>query len=100
MKLLKQPLIIGHIITGIIVGPLLFNIVRSEEVIAVFSQIGITLLLFIVGLTLSPKVIKEVGKVSLVTGLGQIIFTSLIGFLISRLLGFSVVVSLYISIAL
>ena len=100
MKLLKQPLIIGHIITGIIVGPLLFNIVRSEEVIVVFSQIGITLLLFIVGLTLSPKVIKEVGKVSLITGFGQIIFTSLIGFLISRLFGFSIIVSFYIAIAL
>ena len=100
MKLLKQPLIIGYILTGIIVSPYFLNIVRSTETITVFSQIGVALLLFIVGLSLSPRVIKEVGKVSLVTGIGQIIFTSLIGFFISRLLGFSVIVSAYIAIAL
>ncbi len=100
MKLLKQPLIIGYILTGIIVSPYFLNVVRSTETIVVFSQIGIALLLFIVGLSLSPKVIKEVGKVSLITGIGQIIFTSFIGFFLSRLLGFSVIVSLYIAIAL
>lgn len=99
-RLLKQPLIIGYILAGIIVSPYVLDIVKSTETIAIFSQIGVALLLFIVGLSLSPKVIKEVGKVSLVTGLGQIIFTSLIGFLISRLLGFSTIVSMYISIAL
>jgi len=100
MKLLKQPLIIGYILAGIIVSPYFLNIVKSTETISVFSQIGVALLLFIVGLSLSPRVIKEVGKVSLVTGVGQIIFTSLIGFFISRLLGFSVLVSFYIAIAL
>ena len=100
MKVLRQPLIIGYILTGIIVSPYFLDIVQSTETIKVFSQIGIALLLFIVGLSLSPKVIKEVGKVSLVTGIGQIVFTSLFGFLISRLLGFSVIVSLYIAIAL
>ena len=100
MRLLKQPLIIGYILAGIIVSPYFLNIVQSTETIKVFSQIGIALLLFIIGLSLSPKVIKEVGKVSLITGIGQIIFTSLFGFLISRLLGFSVIVSLYIAIAL
>ncbi len=100
MRLLRQPLIIGYILTGIIVSPYFLNIVRSADTIAIFAQIGVILLLFIVGLSLSPKVIKEVGKVSLVTGLGQIIFTSLIGFFLSRLLGFSVIVSLYIAIAL
>jgi Kef-type K+ transport system membrane component KefB/Trk K+ transport system NAD-binding subunit len=100
MKLLKQPLIIGYILAGIIVSPYFLDILRSPETITTFSQIGVALLLFIVGLSLSPKVIKEVGKVSLVTGVGQIIFTSLIGFFISRLLGFSVIVSLYIAIAL
>ncbi len=100
MRLLKQPLIIGYILAGIIVSPYFLNIVQSTETLKVFSQIGIALLLFIIGLSLSPKVIKEVGKVSLITGMGQIIFTSLFGFLISRLLGFSVIISLYIGLAL
>lgn len=100
MRLLKQPLIIGYILAGIIVSPYFLNIVKSTDTITVFSHIGVAFLLFIVGLSLSPRVIKEVGKVSLITGVGQIVFTSLIGFFISRLLGFSVVVSLYIAIAL
>ncbi|MEA3248113.1 MAG: cation:proton antiporter [Nanoarchaeota archaeon] len=99
-KLLKQPLIIGYILAGIIVSPYFLNIVNSTETIKVFSQIGVVLLLFIIGLSLSPKVIKEVGKVSLVTGIGQIIFTSLVGFFISRALGFTTIVSLYIAVAL
>ena len=100
MRLLKQPLIIGYILAGIIVSPYFLNIISSTETIKVFSQIGVALLLFIIGLSLSPKVIKEVGKVSLITGIGQIIFTSLIGFFISRALGFSIIVSAYIAIAL
>ena len=99
-RLLKQPLIIGYILTGIIISPYFLNLIRSPETITVFSQIGLALLLFIVGLSLSPKVIKEVGKVSLITGLGQIILTSLIGFFISRFLGFSIITSMYISVAL
>ncbi|MCK4997249.1 cation:proton antiporter [Candidatus Pacearchaeota archaeon] len=100
MRLLKQPLIIGYIFSGIIVSPYFLNIVKSTETISIFSQIGVTFLLFMVGISLSPKVIKDVGKVSLVTGIGQIVFTSLIGFLISNLLGFSLIVSGYIAVAL
>lgn len=100
MKLLKQPLIIGYILAGIVVSPYFLNIIQSTDTIVVFSQIGVALLLFIIGLSLSPKVIKEVGKVSLITGIGQIIFTSLIGFFIGKLLGFSTLISFYIAIAL
>jgi Kef-type K+ transport system membrane component KefB/Trk K+ transport system NAD-binding subunit len=100
MRLLRQPLIIGYIISGILISPAILNIIQSTETIGTFAQIGITFLLFIVGLSLSPRVIKEVGKVSLITGLGQIIFTSLIGFYIARLLGFTLIVSLYLAIAL
>jgi len=100
MRLLKQPLIIGYILTGIIVSPYFLNIVASTDAIATFAQIGIVLLLFMVGLNLNPRIIKDVGKVSLVTGVGQVIFTSLIGFFIGQLLGFSTIVSIYIAIAL
>ena len=64
------------------------------------SQFGIAFLLFIAGLSLNPKVFKSVGRTSVITGTGQIIFTSLIGFFIAKLFGFSDIASLYISIAL
>ena len=50
MRLLGQPLIIGYIITGIIVGPALFHVAKSPDTLALFSDLGIALLLFIIGL--------------------------------------------------
>jgi len=100
MKLLKQPLVVGYIISGILVGPYVLGILNSVEQIELFSKIGITILLFIVGLSLRPDTVRETGKVSLVTGLGQIIFTSVIGFFIMIILGFDKTTSLYGAIAL
>lgn len=100
MRLLKQPLIIGYILSGILAGPFFFNLVRESEAIILFSEMGIAFLLFIVGLHLSPKVIKEVGKVSLITGLGQIIFTSVVGYFLAILLGFDSTTAIFISVAL
>jgi Kef-type K+ transport system membrane component KefB len=100
MRLLKQPLIIAYIISGVIVGPYFLGILPGIEAVYTFSEIGIALLLFIVGLHLTPKVIKEVGKISLITGLGQIFFTAVIGYFIATLLGFAPITALYIAIAL
>jgi len=100
IKLLKQPLIVGYILSGILVGPYFLNILNSKHELELFSQIGIVFLLFIVGLYLNPTVIKEVGKVSLVTGIGQVLFTSTVGFIISMALGIDKIAALYISIAL
>lgn len=100
MRMLRQPLIVGYILSGVIVGPYALNIISSTEYIELFSKLGIAILLFVVGLSLKPDVIREVGKVSLITGLGQVIFTSLLGFLIMRMLGFDLVSSIYSAIAL
>ena len=100
MRFLKQPLIIGYILSGILIGPLFLNLLVKNEAISIFSELGIAFLLFIVGLHLSPRVIKEVGKISLITGIGQVVFTSLIGYFIAILLGFNRITSLYIAIAL
>jgi Kef-type K+ transport system membrane component KefB len=100
MHLLRQPLIVGHIITGIIIGPSLLNIFSSAETVAVFSKIGIALLLFIIGLGLNPKVIKELGKVSVVVGFVQMGLTLLISSLVAVGMGFPLVPALIIGTAL
>ncbi|MEX0668777.1 MAG: cation:proton antiporter family protein [Candidatus Saccharimonadales bacterium] len=100
MQLLRQPLIIGHIITGLIVGPTVLDLVHSAETVELFSHMGIALLLFIIGLGLNPRVIKEVGKIAVMTGVGQILFTSTIGFLVAQALGFSAAHSVYIALGL
>ena len=99
-RLFKQPLVISYIISGVLVGPAVFDLISSTETFKTFAHLGIALLLFTVGLNLNPKIIKEVGFVSLVTGLGQVVFTSVVGFFIAIALGFSSVTSIYIAIAL
>jgi Kef-type K+ transport system membrane component KefB/Trk K+ transport system NAD-binding subunit len=101
LQKLKQPLIIGHVLTGLIVGPFLFKNIQFQEVFDSLANFGIALLLFIIGLSLTPKVIKEVGKSSFLTGFGQILITSVAGFFVSRyILNFNVVTSLYLGLAL
>ncbi len=100
VRLFKQPLIIGYILAGIILGPYIFNFLQHGEIFDTFSKIGISLLLFIVWIGLNAKTIKETGKTSLITWLGQVIFTSAIGFGIIKLLWFSNIEALYIAIAI
>ena len=97
MKAFKQPLVIGYILTGIIIGPSFFNIIHSNEYMELFSKFGITILLFIVGINLSPKVIREVGKISFIGGILQIGLTGLAGAGLYMLLGNGLVPALYIS---
>lgn len=99
-QLLKQPLIVTFIALGIIVGPSVLNLVQSQDNIKLLAEVGIAILLFIVGLKLDLRLIKTTGKVALLTGLGQVLFTSVIGYLIGLGLGFSGLHSFYIAVAL
>ena len=100
MRALRQPLVVGYILTGIIGGPLFLDVIKSEEVLNLFSEIGIAFLLFIVGLNLTPQAIKAFGKVSFITGLGQVIFTFSVGWIITKALGFGMAEAMYLSIGL
>lgn len=101
-RLIRQPPIIAYIITGILAGPLFFNIIASgtSEFMQLFAHIGVAFLLFIVGLNLDLRVLKEVGWVSLFAGSIQIILTALFGFFISIYFGFSNITSLYLGVVL
>ncbi|BDD87978.1 cation:proton antiporter domain-containing protein [Desulfofustis limnaeus] len=97
---LRQPLIIMFLATGILAGPSFLGIIHSYEQIELLAHIGIALLLFIVGLKLDLNLIRTTGPVALATGLGQIVFTSLIGFFIAIGLGMSYLSAAYVSVAL
>lgn len=101
VQLLKQPLIISYIITGIVAGPVFLNIIHSDqEYFHIFAEFGVILLLFLVGLSLNFHFLKKIGRVSAITGGGQVVFTALVGFLILTWLGFDREFSTYLSIAL
>ena len=99
MKIFKQPLLIGYILAGIIAGPIL-GLVKNTDTLEGFSKIGIALLLFIVGLGLNPRVIKDLGKVAFITGLIQVGFSVLVGTVIMLVLGKSLAVALVIGVGL
>lgn len=100
MRLLKQPLMIGHIITGVLVGPAVLNLVNGAETIEIFAEFGIALLLFIIGLGLSLRVFKDVGKVAILASLAQVIFVGGAAYVVATLFGYPHLVSLLIAIAL
>jgi len=100
MRLLRQPLIIGYILTGIIVGPSVLGLIHDKAVFEAYSEIGITLLLFIIGLGLNIGVVKSLGKVSITTAAVLLLMVGGIGAAASLLMGFSTTEALVIGLAL
>lgn len=100
MRIIGQPLMIGHIITGIIVGPAILHVAKSPDTLVLFSDIGIALLLFIIGLGLNPKVVKEVGKTAALVGMIQVGVIAVLGWLAGKSFGLSSNESLFLGISL
>jgi Kef-type K+ transport system membrane component KefB/Trk K+ transport system NAD-binding subunit len=100
MRMLKQPLIVAYIVSGILVGPYFLDVLHATEAVELFSKIGISILLFIVGLNLNPETIKETGKASLIAGAAQMGITGVLGFFLVRSFGFDTVSALLCALAL
>ncbi|MEA5445878.1 cation:proton antiporter family protein [Gammaproteobacteria bacterium AB-CW1] len=98
--LLRQPLIVAFIAAGIIAGPAVTGLVPHPGDIELLAELGIALLLFVVGLKLDLSLIRTMGPVALATGMGQVIFTSVVGYFIAIALGMSPVTALYVAVAL
>ncbi len=99
-RLLKQPEILAYILTGIIMGPLVVFRSANQDVLQTMSQLGITLLLFMVGLEIRVSDLFALGKSLLAVALGQIFVTFSLGFVLASLLNFAVLPAFYIAIAL
>ncbi len=98
--LLRQPLIVAFIAVGILLGPSGLELVSAADEIDLLAKLGITLLLFVVGLRLDLQLIRTLGPVSLATGLGQVAFTAGVGYLLGLALGFAPIEALYLAVAL
>ena len=97
---LRQPLIVMFIGVGMLVGPAGVGLITAHEEIELLASVGIALLLFVVGLKLDVNMIRTVGPVALATGLGQVVFTSVIGFALTLALGFEPIPALYVAVSL
>jgi monovalent cation:H+ antiporter-2, CPA2 family len=100
--LLKQPMIIGYLIAGVIIGPFTppFNLISNPAVFSATADLGVILLLFGIGLKFPLSKLLTVGKVSLGVAGIEIAFMIGISFGVSRLLGWSLIDALFLGTAL
>lgn len=97
-KALKQPLILGYIVAGFLVGPHmgLFPTVTSTETVSQWSDIGIIFLLFALGLEFSFKKLLKVGGSALITAMTQCVGMFIIGFVVGEAMGWSNMESIFL----
>ena len=96
-KMLKQPLIPAYVLAGIIIGPVL-GLITNTEVIVTLSEIGIAFLLFIVGLEMNLRKLRDVGLVSSVGGLVQMLSMFTVTFVLAVFLGFVYQEAIYLGL--
>ena len=95
-KLVKMPSIVAYIIAGIVLGPGL-GIVHLDHSLELISELGIALLLFLVGLELSLQKIKDLGRAAIILGGLQVSMTAAGAYVISTLMGFSVMECVFLA---
>ena len=99
---LKQPMVIGYIFAGMIIGPYTppFTLVSSLETINLLAELGIIMLLFVVGTEFPVAKLRAVGRISLVVALAEALGTMMLVFFIAQHLGFSFFDSMFLSLAM
>lgn len=100
MKLIRQPLILGYILAGLIVGPSFLGLIHSTELFEAFSELGIALLLFIIGLGMNIGELKKLGRVVVLVALSSLTVVTSLGFAASSAMGFSRTEAFIIGLAL
>ncbi len=96
---IKQPPLLGYIVAGILISQ--FEIIKDQsEVVGLFAHIGIAFLLFILGLELDLRDLKKLGSSVIVLGIGQILITFVFAFVLTKILFFSTIASILVSIAI
>ena len=95
---LRLPLVIAYVVVGVLVGPSAADLVEPGGELELLAQLGIALLLFVVGLKLDIHVIRTLGPIALVAGGAQVAITAAGGFLLALLLGLDATPALYVGI--
>ena len=99
---LKQPLVIGFIVAGIIIGPYSppFSLVKNLDILNLFAELGVILLLFTVGMEFPIKKLRNIGKKAIIIATTEAFGTLIAGFFASQALGLSFFDSLFLSLSI
>lgn len=100
-KLFKQPALVGYILAGIVLAYMGFGgLGQQKTTIELLGQMGVTLLLFLVGMELPISQLVSSARSSFIVGIGQILITTGLGYILARGLGFGSVTACYVGISL
>jgi monovalent cation:H+ antiporter-2, CPA2 family len=99
---LKQPMVIGYILAGIIIGPYTppFQLLHDIDTINIFAELGIIMLLFVIGTDFPIQKLRSVGRISIVVALAEAIGTLLLTLFVGQHLGFPFFDSIFIALAM
>ena len=97
---LRQPLISAFILVGVLVGPVGLDWVHAHDQVELFAELGVSVLLFVVGLKLDPALIRTVGMISVVAGIGQMVLTAILGYGLALAFGLESFAAFYVAAAL
>ncbi|MGA9841939.1 MAG: cation:proton antiporter [Nitrososphaeraceae archaeon] len=100
---LKQPMVIGYILAGMIIGPYTppFSLIRNVDVLNLFAEIGIILLLFVVGMEFPIEKLRKIGKKAFVIAVSEALGTFVIGLVIgTQVLHYSFSNGLFLALAI
>lgn len=100
MRMIRQPLILGYILAGLLVGPTALGLIHSTETFEAYSKLGIALLLFIIGLGMNVSELRKLGKVVFLTAMASLFTIGSLGFTVGILLEFTQTEALIIGLAL
>ncbi len=99
---LKQPMIIAYIIAGMIIGPYTppFSLIAHVDILHVFAEIGIILLLFVIGMEFPIEKLKNIGRKASIIAIAEASGTFMAGYAVTQALGFAFFDSLFIALAI
>ena len=99
---LKQSMVIGYLIAGMIIGPYTppFTLINEIETVNIFAELGIIMLLFVIGIEFPIAKLKQIGKISMMVGLTESIGTLIITFFVAQRLGFTTFDSMFLGLAM
>ena len=99
---LKQPMVIGYILAGIVIGPHTppFSLIHNIDTLNVFAELGIIMLLFVIGTEFPIAKLRSVGRISIIVASAETIGTLTISFLVAQALRFSFFDSMFLGLAM
>lgn len=99
---LKQPMIMAYIIAGILIGPFTppFSLIQNTEILNVFAEIGIILLLFVIGMEFPIEKLKHIGKKAVTIATAEAAGTFTAGYFVAQAMQFTLFDSMFVALAI